>query len=351
MKAIKYFVIAVILLVTGCNKPSPVPEQEQYDRYIFFSSEVETKGTLIDSPASMQNFGIVGYKYDNALSWANTTAADRSPVFYDLKQAVPIYRDTINVSTSGNCTYAPIQGWSNSKKYSFFAYYPLSDTIVTLSNTDNGGTPTITYTMDVTSVTDFKESMVDVMTASQKDVYGYESIGSQPINGDVNLSFDHRLSCLAVYVKKVSSCDIELNSITLNISGIKYNQVNIPLDGGTIQGSSTTPIASQEFALALTDDEKSGAVTTGTGTELSDKLIFIPQTEPISIQAVVNYTRKASGYIADVTNSITLPVLTTSLTEKTKHLIQLNFSDSTVSVNGIANSTWIKIEDVYDTFN
>lgn len=360
MKRIIHFIATAIVLMTACNKTEPAPEQEQYDKYIFFSSSVETKASLIEKKSDLngKTFGVVGYKYDKSTDWAHTTTGNLEPVFYDynaINQLVSTYSETVSINSNGLCSYEPLQGWSNTKKYTFFAYYPDAN----LQTDNNGsplltdGSPSIVHEMDCTSATTLKESMLDVMTATcHKDLYGYSSIGTSPVTGDINFNFNHRLSSLGVKVRKTSSCDIILNSITLKVSGIKYDKIIIPLDEAKTpeRTSPATAIATQEFSLTLMDNEKSGAVTNN-GNELSDKLIFIPQSENISIQAIVNYTRTAPGYIQDITSEVTLPTLTTALVENNKHLIQINFSDSTVSVSSIANSGWVDVEDVYDTFN
>jgi hypothetical protein len=202
--------------------------------------------------------------------------------------------------------------------------------------------------MDISSAANFKASMVDVMTAPcHKDLYAYTSIGTQPKTDDINFDFDHHLSCVGVKVKKTSSCDIVLNSITLKVSGIKNNILTIPLDGTASTADGPNDPFSADLALTLGSTEKT--VSTAY-TELSDKLIFVPQSENISIQAIVNYTRKLSGYV-DVTLEVPLTTVQTSLTEKNKHLIQLNFTDSNVTVSSVTNSGWIDIEDVHNTFN
>ena len=346
---ITYIVLLLLVLLTGCAKYITPDSGSEATSYIFFSQSLDTKAPLVESGNAMGSFAVVGYKYDKAKEWANTTAADRETVFYDdqADQALPVNPETIKIS-NGICSYEPLQGWSNTKKYSFFAYYPLNNGKVVLSNTDNGGTPTITYTMDISSAANFKASMVDVMTAPcHKDLYAYTSIGPEPKTDDINFDFDHHLSCVGVKVKKTSSCDIVLNSITLKVSGIKNNILTIPLDGTASTADGPNNPFSADLALTLGSTEKT--VSTAY-TELSDKLIFVPQSENISIQAIVNYTRKLSGYV-DVTLEVPLTTVQTSLTEKNKHLIQLNFTDSNVTVSSVTNSGWIDIEDVHNTFN
>ena len=347
-RTIIYLITSLLLtLPSGCGKHS-VPEVDQVPgAYIFFSQIVDTKASLVEDKAGLE-FGVVGYKYDKGRTWA--TAGTLTPnVFYDGNDIVPV--ETVTCDAGGNGSYEPLQGWTNTKKYSFFAYYPLGNDYVTLVNTGGnaytGGVPAIKYTMDTSSDAAFKASMVDVMTAPcHKDLYGYSSIGSDPTSGDIRFDFSHRLSALAVNVKNSSTCGITLNSLTLNISGIKYYSLVIPLDGAAATSIGPTAAFSKSLGLTIASGEAS---VTSTGAELSDKLLFIPQSENISINIVLNYTRKLAGY-AEYTESIPLDARTTILEGK-KHIIQLNFKDSTVEVSSTATTGWTTVPPVTDTFN
>ena len=92
--------------------------------------------------------------------------------------------------------------------------------------------------------------------------------------------------------------------------------------------------------------------------EIADKLIFIPQTTALSVQVRIGYTRVApagsdyTGY----TDTVTLPAgsgsLSTTLTEGTRHIVHLNFTDSEVEIKpGFTEYDWVDIPDVEDTFN
>ena len=72
-----------LLSLMGCDQSASEPEAETYAGYIFFAPQVETKATLIESAAGMK-FGVVGFKYDNSLSWNDFKANLHTPnVFYD----------------------------------------------------------------------------------------------------------------------------------------------------------------------------------------------------------------------------------------------------------------------------
>ena len=344
MKAIKYFAIAVILLLAGCNKPSTAPEQEQYERYIFFSPEVETKAGLIESASSLGQIGVVGFKYDNKDSWS-TYKTDATPnVFYDDEGAL-VDAETVTCDTDGYGSYTPLQGWANSKKYKFFAYFPLNED-VTLVNPDGdpytGGVPAIRYTWAA-------DSMEDVMIAAPEKEYYWNSASDNNLDGaEVGFTFSHSLASLGLNVMNASSGDVTVTSVTLNLSGISNQEIIIPLDGTEVTLDGTT--MDGVFALAL--PEAGESIVRNDEKELSDKLIFIPQTEELSIEVEIAYTREATGGHAAYSDSVTLPEVTSALTAGKKHLVNLKFTDSTVSVSGTIDAEgWVDLEDVYDTFN
>ena len=99
--------------------------------------------------------------------------------------------------------------------------------------------------------------------------------------------------------------------------------------------------------MELTSSEKSLSKTV----ELSDKMIFIPQSDKISVEVSIGYTRRLSGY-TDNTFEVTLDAVETDLQEGQKHIIQLNFTDSTVEISSKVDADgWVDMDDVKDTFN
>lgn len=355
MKHIIYSAL-ILLLASACNKPVSSPEEEQYAKYIFFSQQVETKASLVESDKDMENFGVVGFKYEG--EWDGVKASSKPNVFYDDNGNIET-PETLTCNGDGTADYAPLQGWSSFKKYAFFAYYPIGHDALSLVNLDGkdytAGVPAIKYTMDQS---DLMGSMVDVMTApAQTDLYWKSSADNNSNGGEVTFSFAHRLSSLGVKVKNSSSGDIVLNSISLNISGIKYQSIVIPLDGSSV---TKTPFASahaSEMALAKVAET---SLTAGGESELDDKLIFIPQDEDLTATVTIGYTRNDVGEdpysYEGYTEIRTLPAQTTILEEGKKHLILLNFTDSTVEIKGVAekkwvDTGWVDVPEVEDTFN
>ena len=355
MKRLIHITILSVLLLAGCSKPSPAPAPapEQYDRYIFFSHGVETKASLIESAADLDGkaFGVVGFKYDYDKTWETEKATATPNVFADTPETVDVSVDGTN-TTVGTGSYAPLQGWSNSKKYAFFAYFPLDNSTVSLVNTDGsdytGGVPAIRYTMDPTSGETFRASMEDVMTApAQIDKFWKSSAegGNNVANGEVNFSFEHRLSSLGLNVKNSTAGGITVNSVSFNISGLKNQSVIFPLDGGTaVYGNERI----SAIACSLTIPEGGTAIATS-GTEFPDRLILIPQTDPVTLTVTVGYTRTLDGYADNVTSHTTYE-LSTALNEGKKHIVNLNFKDSTVDVE-FKCGPWAESHTIDNTFN
>lgn len=359
MKRIIYLTILYILLLPGCSKPStdPTAGPEQFDRYIFFSQNVKTKASLIEDADDMngKSFGVVGFKYEGV--WTDYDIKDEETgtvtgnsltpnVFYDENSNL-VNVETVNIEDNST-SYAPLQGWSNSKKYSFFAYYPIDNPYVSLVNDYNSGVPSVQYTNFLIISSENQDpvvntNMVDVMTAGVKDLSS-DDTDIAP-DGEIELLFNHRLASLGVSMKNSSTAEIQITSLSLTISGIRHSSTIIPLDGGQ-QTPDAVPVPEVLFTMTLNDDEK----TVGPDPiEIDDKLIFVPQSEDISISIAIEYTREYSGSEAYNDHSL-VTGLNTSLFEGKKHLLKLDFTDYNVYVM-VINGNWESDVEVDHEFN
>ena len=382
MKRIIYITILALMLLDACTKPSPAPAPapEQYDRYIFFSHGVETKASLIEKAADLNGkaFGVVGFKYsfydENGQEqlWDDYKKNNPTPNVFIGDDGKPTNVETVNVvgaqgtnAPPGTPYYEPLQGWSNVKQYTFFAFYPMPNDNVTLVNSSDrskyiGGVPAIKYTMDAPSEypaegpadgSAFVASMVDLMTADPMTNLYWKSAsdnkipsGNSTSNGEVNFRFTHCLSCLGLNVKNLTAGGITINSVTFNISGIKNQSVIFPLDGSTPYYGNEQ-IGYIACGLGIKEDESD--ITTTDGLELSNKLIFIPQESDVTFTVTVGYTRSLDGYINNQTYST--DELSTELTKGQKYLVNLNFKDSTVDAS-VTDEAWVVIPKVEDKF-
>lgn len=350
MNRIAFISAFTVLLMSACSKPEPAPSMEQFDKYIFFSQNVHTKASLIESTADMngKQFGVVGFKYDDAHSWESIKTSATPDVFTTNPQAV-------TCDANGYGSYSPLQGWSNSKKYTFFAFYPMVNDYVALANLDGrtpytAGIPAIKYSLDPSTADNFKASMIDVMTASyQEDRYWNSASDNNIVNGEVAFGFTHCLSCLGINLKNSSSGSITVTAIRFEVSNIQHAEITIPLNGDAYD--IIKPILNTPLSAALyLDLPKNGQDLAASGSvEVEDKFIFIPQSMEISINLSIVYKRESTG---NESNYEVTEGLSTVLSEGNKHIINLNFKDSTVEVSSdVTTNEWVVIPDVDNTFN
>ena len=352
MKRFIYLIILLLPLVNGCTKTDSSPTLEKFDRYIFFSQGVDTKVSLIEKKEDLSGhtFGVVGFKYPGTTDWATVISQTPAPtpnVFYDGSSLVNT--ETLTCSADGSASYAPLQGWLSSTKYTFFAYYPYTNQNVSLVNLDGtpytGGVPAIKYTMNTNALS---SSMVDVMTApAQTDKYWNSASDNNVNNSDVRFQFTHRLSSLGLNVKNSTVGNITITNVIMVIDGIKYTSAVIPLNDAVEQYTGPQSSLLQGFALALTDEERS---VVATGKEVADKLIFIPQTDNISITLTINYQRQYGESNPTDDSFTTTTPLTTSLLKGIKNIIYVNFMDSNTYVM-IRSNNWDDGPNVNHEFN
>lgn len=352
MKYIIYLITIATVLFVGCNKHDQEPTDSTNGGYIFFSKGLTTKATLLGSDDMINQFGVVGYKYDNSIEWADELNNDPQPTIFG--NNIP---QVVNMDEDGDPIYSPLQGWTNTKRYSFFAFYPLGYSNVTLVDLDGNeytaqstGTPAIKYSMNVNSPT---SSMVDVMIASAIDKHWNSLTDNNLSNGNVALTFDHCLSSLGLKVKNTSSGPIKLKSVVLKVAGIMYKDIIISLDGDEDKNTTVASgIADNTVDLTLSTTAEA-AIASGHEKELNDKLLFIPQPNNVSVQVAVEYEREANNGYSGISYSTLIPdteALTTGLTKGTKHLIHLNFAESTVTAT-IGTGAWNDSIIVDSTFN
>lgn len=358
MRKLIYFalLVTVIPLFAACKKSISTGGQENYEHYIFFGHQVESKASLINEEGDVQSFGVVGFKYDNTTSWYEyKTKTECAPnVFFDENNS-PVDVETLNC-TNGSPSYTPLQGWSNTKKYTFFAFYPIGNENVDLVSTDGseykGGVPAIKYSLDAEYL---QGSMVDVMVSEPFEDLYYNSSKDNNLQGsEVKLKFNHILSALGVNFTKEKENTIKINGVSMTISGIQYQTYIYPLY--PLYGVNPTPggpaMDEKSFDLSIPEGgvEVLKASLESTGTEIADKLIFIPQSGEATISLTINYTRSAGGVSFSDKKSFT--GITTAFEAGKKHLIQLKFTDSTVDVEGnVTSGAWTDVWEVNNTFN
>lgn len=357
MRKLIYFalLVTVIPLFAACKKSISTGSQENFEHYIFFGHQVESKASLINGKDDVQSFGVVGFKYDNTTSWDEyKTKTECTPnVFFDENNS-PVDVETLNCTKGSPPSYTPLQGWSNTRKYTFFAFYPIGNENVDIVSANGseykGGVPAIKYSLNTEHL---QGSMVDVMVSEPCEDLYYNSSEDNNLQGsEVKLQFNHILSALGVNFTKKTENTIKIKGVSMTISGIQYQTYIYPLDGAaaTLGGSTTEG----SFALSIPEDEDGviGVIVSSesAGTEIADKLIFIPQSGEATISLTIEYTRSAAG--VSFTDKKSFNGITTVFKAGKKHLIQLKFTDSTVYVESdVTSSAWTDAWTVNNTFN
>lgn len=352
MRKLIYFalLVTVIPLFAACKKSISTGGQENYEHYIFFGHQVESKASLINGEEGVTSFGVVGFKYDNTTSWDEyKIKTECTPnVFFDEYNS-PVDVETLNC-TNGSPSYTPLQGWSNTRKYTFFAFYPIGNENVDIVSANGseykGGVPAIKYSLNTEHL---QGSMVDVMVSEHCEDLYYNSSEDNNLQGsEVKLQFNHILSALGVNFTKKTENTIKIKGVSMTISGIQYQTYIYPLDG--VAAAPGGP-AMDEKSFALSIPEGGVEVSSeSAGTEIADKLIFIPQSGNATISLTIKYTRSAGA--VSFTDEKSFTAIKTAFGAEKKHLIQLKFTDSTVEVKSdVTSGAWTDVEDVNNTFN
>ena len=156
---------------------------------------------------------------------------------------------------------------------------------------------------------------------------------------------------MGVKIKNSTNSAITVSKVDFTVAGIQNKDIIIPLDGTAVEPTNVDTPMSASFSLSLADTDKSIPVNTTSQEEykeLSDKLIFIPQSSDLTISKFqITFKRGTAAAESFIVND-----LTTALEEGKKHLISLNIKESTVDVSyKFETNAWTDIEDVYDTFN
>ena len=355
MKKLIYFalLVTVIPLFAACKKSISTGSQENFEHYIFFGHQVESKASLINGKDDVLSFGVVGFKYDNTTAWdAYKTKTECTPnVFFDEKNNSPVDVETLNCTKGSPPSYTPLQGWSNTRKYTFFAFYPIGNENVDIVSANGseykGGVPAIKYSLNTG---DLQGSMVDVMVSEPcKDLYYNSSEDNNLPGSEVKLKFNHILSALGVNFTKETENTIKIKGVSMTISGIQYQTYIYPLDGAAAPPPDEPAMDEKSFALSIPDDVVEVS-SESTGTEIADKLIFIPQSKKATISLTIEYIRSAGGVSFKDVKSFTR--IETAFEAGKKHLIQLKFTDSTVEVKSdVTSGAWTDVKDVNNTFN
>lgn len=289
-KISKYMFMLFALAVVSCEKPSLdspadvelVPEAG----YIRFSTGVATKAPMIENLRG-KSFGVFGYSYGYSTKWDNARPLAMPELFYN---------HTVDCSDEGVCTYdinSSVEGnqlkpWDLSRKYSFFAYYPMATNVngISISAANAVNMPTVTYDLPLKSHSEGEidpDSILDLMTAYAVD----KTAG----DGKVGFTFQHRLFCIEVFSQNFNTtkmvkvkdnngeemeqeidADEIISNLTLTINNLAYESITVPMMKGdsksapTMVANSHGPVTfrlleSNDKVTVPSQDEGVGAVS------------------------------------------------------------------------------------------
>ena len=223
-----YEILAYALIVValcGCNNEGVLGNDDDTvevptgNGYIYFDTEVLSRGALVTDNYLMANFGVFGYEYagtwDAAVVMAKPNVFKRTPehIRYD----------------AGLYEYDDVQTWSG-KNYAFFAYYPFGNNKVVPSDANTEGEPYVTFELpsrdDVTK-------HVDLMTANLIGTNGASS-------KNVVLNMRHRLAAIDVGARNYyeyayeQDGNIYIDPVTIEVKSLKIDVDNLVYDSGVL---------------------------------------------------------------------------------------------------------------------
>lgn len=228
-----FFAALAIVLATSCEeKVSPEVENPPIDLvpelgYIFFDTEVSTKGQLINGGNLQKDFGVVGYKFSGT-NWNGYKAKAKPNVFTNGTPGTYVNSQQV-IWESSSHNYSPLVPWTEDT-YAFFAFYPHD---LSVSGKDYEGTPYVDYKIDRKDPT----KLVDVMTACDKTATASQM--------SVSFQMEHRLSALSVYARSsvnkavfetlkndtsIGEVYVLIKDFDLELQNLEYDTVRIPLD-------------------------------------------------------------------------------------------------------------------------
>ena len=232
-----YEILAYALIVValcGCNNEGVLGNDDGTidiptgNGYIYFDTEVLSRGALVTDNYLMANFGVFGYEY--AGTWDAAVVMAKPEVFDEVPEMVEYNKD------NGLYSYAEtedgLKTWSG-KNYAFFGFYPFYKddySVVAPSDANTEGEPYVTFKLpsrdDVTK-------HVDLMTANLIGTNGASS-------KNVVLNMRHRLAAIDVGARNYyeyayeQDGNIYIDPVTIEVKSLKIDVGNLVYDSGVL---------------------------------------------------------------------------------------------------------------------
>ena len=379
-KIYKYILVLLAGMHVSCEK-QPINPSEEIELipeagYINFSTGVVTKAPIIEDMKD-KSFGVFGYEYGFSTDWGTARALAEPNLCYNLR---------VDCADNGLCSYdassftkygTKLMPWELSKKYSFFAYYPMTDAEndpISLSKATDKNMPKVTYSLPISNSEEVDpDNLLDLMTAYSTDMTAGR--------GMVGFKFQHRLYCIEVLSQNfntehqivnsdnsVTSYDADeyISNLTVTIDNLKYQSITVPMQKGDALTDTTATLnrnGAVRFRLLTEDqeikvaslDENAGAVSLS-GPSGDKLLMLIPQdaketamTGHISL-TLKDENEKITYYdlpnnddtVETETHKKVIPFKTNfNLMEGKKYTITINFTGETIVVAWGVAGDWV----------
>ena len=289
--------LSLLLSASSCAKVS-IDNPGQAERYIGFTSAVETKASPVESSDDMAEFAVwASYYTDGTLK--------STPM-----NGIRVYRDN-----AGPWMYDDLQLWQEGI-WHFEAFYPHPSVLAVSEIVEGKDAMGITFTAPKTEEQTGLEGLTieyyygptashDLMT----DEYTRSYTAASPDASPVQFTFEHLLSRVGIAVKSTSS-DVTLTSLVFKGMSV-LGAYNTPGRQGQWQLLTSIPELSNVQPGSFTadlSDISAPLPSNGTAVDVLSDLLLIPQT-PGTAQVEVTYTIGADGAGAGAseTKSLTLP--------------------------------------------
>ncbi len=222
-KILAYALIVVALC--GCNNEGVLGNDDGTidiptgNGYIYFDTEVLSRGALVTDNYLMADFGVFGYEY--AGTWDAAVVMAKPNVFKRTPEEIRY--------NAGLYEYDDVKTWSG-KNYAFFAYYPFDNSNVVTSDANTEGEPYVTFTLP--SRSDVTQH-VDLMTANLIGTNGASS-------KNVVLNMRHRLAAIDVGARNYyeyayeQDGNIVIEPVTIEVKSLKIDVGNLVYDSGVL---------------------------------------------------------------------------------------------------------------------
>lgn len=364
--------LAAVASVVSCTRIEyPVGDNSQEvlvpaGDYIFFDSEVMTKGDLVSDMAD-KDFGVIGYKFNG--EWDVVKPMAKPNVFHSQQVDWKGGAHTYDASGSSLNTFGtPLIPWESGMRYTFGAYYPYGKSYLTLSGTNVEGEPYVDYTM---SMTDPSE-LADVMTSFVENTFNATT-------NSVTFTMKHRLSAIDVkarnFIEPVDGRQVSIKITRLSVifDNLAYSGVSYWFDPTyQVSGSSlpsgirsrTTNSLTAEYEIRNTDiiipsSSAGGSDYQQNIAEEGKKLLIIPQemsgNESLTGQVSFDYEyvdddgyAVSIGGIDHVTGQVMDFETGMEIAAGQRYTIQISFLSGALSIDFSSTPVWddVQIRDI-----